>query len=91
MGLFQKIKELFSHEEPAPVANTFNVVSTKNPIRVKIIVNTVHIRRGPALNFPDAGVLTLDTEHTITEISNGFGRLKDGRGWILLEGNVTNI
>ena len=61
---------------PAPVA--FSKV-------VKVTVPALHIREGAGANYKAVGTIRDKGSYTITEIKNGWGKLKSGKGWIYLE------
>ena len=53
------------------------------PFRVQVIVDDLNIRKLP--NGKKTGKYTGKGMFTIVEVSNGWGRLKSGAGWIWLE------
>jgi N-acetylmuramoyl-L-alanine amidase CwlA len=60
--------------------------STKTAKETKVTVDTAYlnIRKGPGANYPKTGQHTGKGIFTITEIQNGWGKLKSGAGWICL-------
>lgn len=55
------------------------------PFLVKILVPALNIRKGPGTNYPIAGCIKSKGVFTITEVKDGFGKLKSGAGWISLD------
>lgn len=53
------------------------------PFQVQVIIRDLNIRKSP--NGEKTGKYTGKGMFTITEVSNGWGRLKSGAGWIWLE------
>ena len=55
---------------------------------VRTTVDSLRIRRGPGISYPETGVINEKTgskkKYTIIEEQNGWGRLKSGAGWISL-------
>ena len=58
--------------------------SAKLPYKVQPKSNNVPIRTGPAKTYSSAKKLQPGT-YVITEEKNGFGRLKNGSGWVYLK------
>lgn len=54
-------------------------------LRGEVAVHALNIREYPTLESKIVGVLVVDTEVTITDESNGFGKLGDGTGWVKIE------
>ena len=54
------------------------------PFTVKIDIPNLNIRKGPGTNYATNGY-TGKGVFTITEVSNGWGKLKSGAGWICLQ------
>lgn len=54
------------------------------PFSVKVIINNLNYRSEPSMNGKIKGLTGIGT-FTITEVKNGWGRLKSGAGWIYLE------
>lgn len=53
------------------------------PFLVKVGINNLNIRKGPGTNYNTNG-FTGKGIFTIVEVSNGWGKLKSGAGWISL-------
>lgn len=51
---------------------------------VKITTNALNIRKGPGTNYAIIGCIRDKGTYTIVEEKNGWGRLKNGAGWISL-------
>lgn len=51
---------------------------------VRVIINDLNYRSEPSMNGKIKGQTGIGT-FTITEVKNGWGRLKSGAGWIYLE------
>ena len=56
----------------------------KTPFSVKILVNDLNMRQGPGEAYPSNGCTGKGT-FTVIEVSNDWGRLKSGGGWIYLK------
>lgn len=56
----------------------------KTPFKVKVIVDDLNYRNEPSMNGKAMSV-TGKGIFTITEVKNGWGKLKSGVGWIYLE------
>ena len=56
----------------------------ETPFMVRVIINDLNYRSEPSMNGKVKGQTGIGT-FTITEIKNGWGRLKSGAGWIYLE------
>lgn len=52
---------------------------------VRVIVDSLNIRKGAGINYAVVGVVKKGEVYTIVEEKNGFGRLKSGKGWISLD------
>lgn len=64
------------------------VKTTMNPdmsYRVKITASTLNVRGGVGINYPITTTVRKGEIYTITEESNGWGKLKSGAGWISLK------
>lgn len=57
-----------------------NTVTTK---KIEVTANVLNVRQGPGTNYAVVGGVTKDTQLTLTEISDGWG--KYSKGWISLE------
>lgn len=55
------------------------------PFTVKVLIDDLNIRKGPGMNYAVTGKYTGKGLFTITEVKNGWGKLKSGAGWIYLE------
>lgn len=56
----------------------------ETPFMVRVIINDLNYRSEPSMNGKVKGQTGIGT-FTITEVKNGWGRLKSGAGWIYLE------
>lgn len=65
----------------AAAANKFPAV----PFTVKVIIPDLNIRKGAGMNYAVTGKYTGKGVFTITEVKDGWGKLKSGAGWIYLE------
>lgn len=54
------------------------------PWTVRVTSQTLTIRKEPHSKFDKNGTVSYNNKLIVTEIQNGFGKLKDGRGWIAL-------
>lgn len=63
----------------APVPEPFK------PIRVRVSISNLNIRKGPGKNFDKTGKFTGKGIFTITDIVDGWGKLKSGAGWICMD------
>lgn len=59
------------------------------PFLVQVLVSDLNIRKGAGTNYASVGH-TGKGEFTITKVSNGWGYLKSGAGWIYL-GNASYV
>lgn len=55
------------------------------PFTVKVLVSDLNIRKGAGMNYAATEKYTGKGVFTITEVKNGWGKLKSGAGWIYLE------
>jgi len=55
------------------------------PFTVQVLISDLNIRKGAGTNYATTGKYTGKGVFTITEVSNGWGKLKSGAGWIYLE------
>lgn len=55
------------------------------PFTVKVLIDDLNIRKGQGMNYAVTGKYTGKGVFTITEVKNGWGKLKSGAGWIYLE------
>ena len=56
----------------------------KTPFGVKVLIDDLNYRSGPSTNYTVKGQ-TGKGVFTITEVKDGWGKLKSGAGWIYLE------
>lgn len=59
-------------------------VTTSEPLLVRVTVRALNIRSGPGTNYPIAGVITDKGVYALTSEAGGWGKLKNGKGWISL-------
>ena len=50
----------------------------------KITVDSLNVRKGPGTNYDVVTTVKQGQAYTITEVKNGWGKLKSGAGWINL-------
>lgn len=55
------------------------------PFTVKVLIDGLNIRKGAGMSYAVTGKYTGKGVFTITEVKNGWGKLKSGAGWIYLE------
>lgn len=55
------------------------------PFTVKVLISDLNIRKGAGMSYAVTGKYTGKGVFTITEVKNGWGKLKSGAGWIYLE------
>ena len=65
-------------------SNSTGVTIPKAPFQVSVIIDNLNYRSKPSMRGTVLGVTKKGT-FTITEVSNGWGKLKSGAGWIYLE------
>lgn len=68
-------------EKPAKPNTNFPAV----PFTVKVLIPDLNIRKGAGMNYAVTGKYTGKGVFTITQVKNGWGKLKSGAGWIYLE------
>ncbi len=73
-------------KEPETPAVNNNV---QVPFTVNVTVSDLTIRKGPGEDYGSTGKTTGKGIFTIVEVTNGYGRLKSGAGWIPL--NLSNV
>lgn len=66
--------------QPSP-----NKTFPSTPFTVQVLVSDLNIRKGAGMNYGVTGKYTGKGVFTITEVKNGWGKLKSGAGWIYLE------
>ena len=54
------------------------------PFVVKIICDSLNVRKGAGTSYDKVGELKKGDAYTIVEIKNNWGKLKSGLGWISL-------
>lgn len=59
-------------------------VTASEPLLVRVTVRALNIRSGPGINYPITGVITDKGTYALTSEDGGWGKLKNGRGWISL-------
>ena len=62
-----------------------NTSFPQTPFTVQVTVPDLNIRKGAGTNYVATGKYTGKGTFTITEVKNGWGKLKSGAGWICLE------
>jgi hypothetical protein len=72
------VKYLSAVVKESKIANGFE------PYLVRVANNTIYVRAGAGSGYKINGKLYLGEAHTIVEEKNGWGKLKSGMGWILL-------
>lgn len=71
-------------EQPTtPTGSTTTYPTT--PFTVKVLISDLNIRKGAGMNYATTGKYTGKGVFTITEVKDGWGKLKSGAGWIYLE------
>jgi LysM repeat protein len=55
------------------------------PYKVKVTASALNIRKGAGSSYAVVGTIKDKGVYTITQVSNGFGKLKSGAGWIELK------
>lgn len=61
-----------------------NVIPLTPPFSVKVLVDDLNIRKGPGTNYSPVG-FTGKGIFTIVQVSQNWGKLKSGAGWIYLK------
>lgn len=64
--------------KPQPQPSVVN----KTQFVVKVIVDSLNIRKGPGTNYDVAGSVKAGQAYTIVEVNGSWGKLKSGAGWI---------
>ena len=72
-------------ESAIETKNTTPSTPTNSNYQIKVTSNALNIRRGPGTNYSIMGCITDYGVYTIVEVSNNWGRLKSGLGWICLD------
>ena len=95
IGAFQTIKKAKRCADQHAGYHVYNdagkkvYTSSKIPYKVQPKSNNVPIRTGPAKTYRCVKNIQTGT-YVITEEKNGFGRLKNGSGWVYLK-KVTRV
>lgn len=55
------------------------------PFLAKVTADSLNYRTGPSTSYPVKGVVMKGEVYTIVDVSNGWGRLKSGAGWVNLK------
>lgn len=72
-----------------PATKTDTVTSfPATPFTVKVLIDDLNIRTGAGMGYAVTGHYTGKGTFTITEVKDGWGKLKSGAGWIYL-GNLS--
>ena len=82
-GIIEKWK-LTQFDVTATEDKKENTSFPATPFLVRVIINNLNYRLEPSMNGKVKGQTGIGT-FTITEVKNGWGRLKSGAGWIYLE------
>ena len=72
-------------ESAIETKNTVSSTTANSSYKVKVTSNDLNIRRGPGTKYSITGRITDCGIYTIVEISNNWGRLRSGLGWICLD------
>ena len=64
------------------VEKTETMTNTDCPFVVKIKVDSLNVRSGAGTSYPVVTTVSKGQAYTITEVKNGWGKLKSGRGFI---------
>lgn len=70
-------------EQPSAGGSVTSFPAT--PFTVQVLISDLNIRKGAGMNYAVTGKYTGKGVFTITEVKNGWGKLKSGAGWIYLE------
>lgn len=68
-----------------PTTPEKNTAYPATPFTVKVLISDLNIRKGAGMNYATTGKYTGKGIFTITEVKDGWGKLKSGAGWIYLE------
>ena len=91
IGAFQTIKKAKRCADQHAGYHVYNdagkkvYTSSKLPYKVQPKTANVPIRTGPAKTYSAARTFLKPGKYVITEEKNGFGRLKNGSGWVYLK------
>lgn len=70
---------------PSNPSNPTNKNFPATPFTVQVIISDLNIRKGAGMGYATTGAYTGKGTFTITEVKDGWGKLKSGAGWIYLE------
>lgn len=70
-------------EQSTPAGSVTSFPAT--PFTVKVLISDLNIRKGAGMNYGVTGKYTGKGVFTITEVKDGWGKLKSNAGWIYLE------
>lgn len=79
----QKYYDLYAEASSSSSSSKTSVTYPSVPFTVKVIVDDLNIRNSASMSGTIKGVTGKGT-FTITEVSNDWGKLKSGKGWIYL-------
>ncbi|MCD7805668.1 MAG: phage tail tip lysozyme [Oscillospiraceae bacterium] len=74
-----------SSSDETTTSATTNTSYPATPFKVQVLISDLNIRKGAGTSYATTGKYTGKGTFTITEVSNGWGKLKSGAGWIYLE------
>lgn len=69
----------------AIIINSSTNTSTSLPYQVRITASKLRVRGGPSVLYRIKTMVSKNEIYTITEVKNGWGKLKSGVGWICLQ------
>lgn len=81
----RKKAEVIDEVMPAEIKEEIKVEVAKPEFKVGIVTAQLNIRGEASLNSPILGCLTANTQIKIAEEVNGFGKLYDQPGWVMLK------
>ena len=61
------------------------VAKSKVPYMVQVVVSDLSVYKGPGASYGETGYVTGRGVFTIVDVSDGWGKLKSGVGWISLD------
>lgn len=70
--------------QPTPQPSASYTAFSITPFTVKVLVDDLNIRTQPSSSSTSKGYIK-KSAYTITEVNNGFGKLKSGAGWIYIQ------
>lgn len=68
-----------------PITLDKNTDYPATPFTVRVLISDLNIRKGAGMSYATTGKYTGKGVFTITEVKDGWGKLKSGAGWIYLE------